>query len=259
MEFDELAGKRQAEPGALDLLAFRGLLELFEDRLDVFGSDSGTGIADRDFDVSVSEPRRDLNVSFRRGELDRVGNEVENDLTDAPFVGGHSNLLRFHRQPEFDSAATRPLGLHGDSAAQDFWEGDLRDLQLHPTGFDLGQVEEVVDQRKQMLACFENVFDVGQLAFVQLAEHLLVQHLGEPDDRVQRRAQLVRHVREELRLVLARRLELPVDTSELVVHPVHVASQRAKLVTVGHVELAREIAGRDLFKALLGPSNRSDQ
>ena len=35
-----------------------------------------------------------------------------------------------------------------------------------------------------------------------------MQHLGEADDRVQRRAQLVRHVGQELRFVLARDLEL---------------------------------------------------
>src|SRR5262249_25382437 len=34
------------------------------------------------------------------------------------------------------------------------------------------------------------------------------QHIGEPDDGVERRAQLVAHARYELRLVLARQLEL---------------------------------------------------
>ena len=50
------------------------------------------------------------------------------------------------------------------------------------------------------------VADVPQvvvLAFVEVAEHPLEQDLGEADHGVQRRAQLVRHAREELRLVLA--------------------------------------------------------
>ena len=38
---------------------------------------------------------------------------------------------------------------------------------------------------------------------LMLAEHPLEQHLGEPDHRVERRAQLVRHARQELRLVPA--------------------------------------------------------
>ena len=53
---------------------------------------------------------------------------------------------------------------------------------------------------------------------------VLLQHLGDADDRVQRRAQLVAHVGEELRLVLARELErlfgtLPLDDApELAAH-----------------------------------------
>ncbi len=62
-----------------------------------------------------------------------------------------------------------------------------------------------------MSSRFEHVVDVGELAFVQLAEHLLVQHLGEADDRVQRRAELVRHRGEEVGLVAARRLQLAVE------------------------------------------------
>jgi hypothetical protein len=53
-----------------------------------------------------------------------------------------------------------------------------------------------------------DVEQVLELLVVDLAEHLLRQHLGEADDRVERRAQLVRHVGEELRLVLVRLLEL---------------------------------------------------
>jgi hypothetical protein len=53
-----------------------------------------------------------------------------------------------------------------------------------------------------------DVEQVLELLVVDLAEHLLRQHLGETDDRVERRAQLVRHVGEELRLVLVGELEL---------------------------------------------------
>ena len=47
------------------------------------------------------------------------------------------------------------------------------------------------------------------LLLVDVAEQALEQHFGEADDGVERRAQLVRHVGEELRLVLVRDLELP--------------------------------------------------
>ena len=61
-----------------------------------------------------------------------------------------------------------------------------------------------------------DVEQVLELLVVELAEHLLAQHLGEADDRVERRAQLVRHVGEELRLVLVGQLELPALVLDLV-------------------------------------------
>ena len=78
----------------------------------------------------------------------------------------------------------------------------------------------------------EDVVEVLGLLLVQLAEHPLVQHLREADDRVERRAQLVRHVGQELGLVLVGRLELAVQAPELVAHAVQVGRQRAQLVAV---------------------------
>jgi len=54
-----------------------------------------------------------------------------------------------------------------------------------------------------------DVLQVLVLLVVELAEHALDQHLREADDRVQRRAQLVRHVGQEFALVLVGDLELP--------------------------------------------------
>src|SRR5438128_10703640 len=59
-----------------------------------------------------------------------------------------------------------------------------------------------------MPARSEDVAQVVLLLVVELAEHPLEEDLGEPDDGVERRAQLVAHVREELALVPARDLEL---------------------------------------------------
>ena len=64
-----------------------------------------------------------------------------------------------------------------------------------------------------------DVLQVVVLLFVQVAEQALEQHLGEADDRVERRAQLVRHVGEELGLVLVRDLELPALVLDLAEQP----------------------------------------
>ena len=57
------------------------------------------------------------------------------------------------------------------------------------------------------------------LLLVQLAEHPLGQHLREADDRVERRAQLVGHVGEELGLVPAGDLQLPALVRDLPEEP----------------------------------------
>src|SRR5207249_11551321 len=53
------------------------------------------------------------------------------------------------------------------------------------------------------------------LAFVQLAEHPLDQHLGEADDRVEWRPQLVGHVGQEFGFMLAGNFELTIGVLKL--------------------------------------------
>jgi len=65
-----------------------------------------------------------------------------------------------------------------------------------------------VDQRQEVLAGGVDVLQVFLLLVVEGAEHPLDQHLGEPDDGIERSAQLMGHVREELGLVAAGGFEL---------------------------------------------------
>ena len=96
---------------------------------------------------------------------------------------------------------------------------ERRALELHPAGLDLRQVEDVVDQREQVPAGRVDVLQVVVLLVVEVAEQALEQHLGEADDRVERRAQLVRHVGEEFGLVLVGDLELAALVLDLVEQP----------------------------------------
>ncbi len=81
------------------------------------------------------------------------------------------------------------------------------ELQLHPTCLDLGEVENVVDQREQMTACAEHAVERFGVLLQRL--RVLAQHLADADNGVERRAQLMAHIGEELRLMLARLGELP--------------------------------------------------
>ena len=81
-------------------------------------------------------------------------------------------------------------------------EGDLLGFDRDRAGLDLRQVENVVDQRQQVGAGRVDVPGELDLLGRQVAAGVLGQLLAEDQNRVERRAQLVRHVREELRLVL---------------------------------------------------------
>src|SRR5437867_1158409 len=80
-------------------------------------------------------------------------------------------------------------------------------VERHLAGFDLREVEDVVDQREQMLAATEDVADEPPLLVGHLAQQPIPEHFREADDGVERRAQLVRHVGEEFRFHAARVFE----------------------------------------------------
>ena len=120
------------------------------------------------------------------------------------------------------------------------------ELELHPARLDLGEVEDLVDELEQVVARAADVAQVLLLALVELAEHPLEQDVGEPDHRVQRRAQLVRHAGQELGLVPAGDLELVgldlelTEEASVVDGDRGLAGERLEQIA----RLPRELAGR---------------
>ena len=127
-------------------------------------------------------------------------------------------------------------------------------------GLDLREVENLIDQRQQMAPRFDDVTDERGLLFARSRRAVGgVEQLAEADDRVQRRAQFVAHVRQELALRAVGALggdlgdgELVVRHAqlrralehallELVVQPQH---PRLGLLLLGHVLHRAEPAGR---------------
>ena len=235
------------------------LLELLEDPLPILGSDARAGVGDRDPDLAVDSRRAHVDLPAGRRELHRVREQVEDDLLDPSLVAVDHVDLRIGGERDTDPVLRRALAHHHDAALERLPKGERVHLELDLSRLDLGEVEDVVDQREQMVPRRDDVVEVLRLLLVHRADHLVAQHLREADDRVQRRPQLVRHVGQELRLVPARRLELRVEAPELVVHPVDVGGQRAQLVSVVDLDVAREVARRDRGQASVDPLDRSDQ
>lgn len=68
-------------------------------------------------------------------------------------------------------------------------------------GFDLGQVQDVVDQREQVVVGRQDRLRIRHLLGAERAVLVVGQQLGQDQGAVERRAQRVRHVGQEFRLV----------------------------------------------------------
>ena len=83
-----------------------------------------------------------------------------------------------------------------------FGQQDLLGIDRHRAGFDLRQIENVADQVEQIGAGAVDGARELDLSRRQVAVRIVAKLLAQDQDRVQRRAQLVRHVGQEFGLVL---------------------------------------------------------
>jgi hypothetical protein len=127
-------------------------------------------------------------------------------------------------------------------------------IELHPPGLDLGEVEDVVDQREQVAARAEHA--VEGLDVLPQGLRIFPQHLGDADDGVERGAQLVAHAGEELRLVLARLGELAALVLDFIEQP-HVLDGDHSLVGEGLDQLDLLVGERSYCRS--GQIEHSDR
>src|SRR5215471_6463496 len=250
MQLDKLPRQRKPEPGAL-VPARAGtthLAELLEHRRLVLGGDADAGVAhgDRDLSLALAEVDRHL-PAFRR-ELDGVREQIQDDLPHLSLVSDHLTHAPVGSEGEPDAVPGGALAHEAETAFEGSRQVEGAQLQLHLPRLDLGEIKDVVDERQEMAARGEHVVEVFLLLRIQLAEHPLQQYLREADDRVERRAQLVRHVGQELRLVSACGLDLPVEPTELYAHPVEVPREGPELVAVRNLHAPGKSTSRDLLQ-----------
>ena len=100
---------------------------------------------------------------------------------------------------QLEPLAARVLGQQLDGGVDRLGEVELGVLELELAGLDLRQVEDVVDDRQQRVA---RRADHPRVAALLLGQLGVEQQLGHPDHAVHRRADLVAHVGQELRLQL---------------------------------------------------------
>ena len=138
------------------------------------------------------------------GELERIADQVEHHLAQpAGVAADHRHQLVRAFQAQAQALGLGPHGHQRHHVAHGFDQGEIGQLQLHPPGLDLGQVQDVIDQRQQALARTADQLGVLALLRVELARQQQPVHAQHG---VERGADLVAHGGQEARLGLAGRL-----------------------------------------------------
>src|SRR5690348_833135 len=166
-ELGEPSGNRQPEPGSFGELSLTELHEFLEDPLLIIWRDAFTFVDHLDdYAVVVAARQRDAD-GLPTTELDRIRQQVEQDLTHATRIGHHSNRLARVFDTERRSILVREWA-HGDEQVLDqrgktYW----LEPQIDLAGFDLREVEDIVHQLEQVLGRFVRALDAFPLLLVQ--------------------------------------------------------------------------------------------
>ena len=128
------------------------------------------------------------------GKFDGVAQEIDQDLADP-----HRVAMQHRRQGgdvgnDFEALDLRPLGDQAASVADQAVHLEIAQFQLHLAGFDLREVEDVVDDAEQVLG---GAADLVELFGLRPVGGTAAQDVGEADDGIHRRANFMAHVGQE--------------------------------------------------------------
>ena len=122
MQLDERLTDRQAKPGPFhspNAIGLR-LLERRQHLREMLLGNADAGIGDRHDEVTVSVfTGRNPNLPAGRGEFDRIGEQVKNNLLDRPFVGPKARQMGREAAEDADIALLSPDIDHGQARFND--------------------------------------------------------------------------------------------------------------------------------------------
>ena len=237
VHFDDPARDGEPQPGAAFGLGDRivGLLKFLEQLFLVRGIDARTGVMDGDAERAIG--RRDLDGHFAGvGELDGVADQVEQHLGELALVAVAGRQVGRHVGLELEVLLRRQRLDRAEHIVNDILDRILGNRKLELARLDLGKIKHVVDEAEQMAAVAFDPLEHGQRLLRRFAVDAVDDQFGIADDGVERGAQLVAHVGEELRLVLACLGELAARFLNFVEQP-HVLDRDHRLVGEGGDQL----------------------
>ena len=164
---DDAPRDRKAEAGAAELAgrAGVGLLELVEDAGLLLRRDADAGVANLEHDLAGARPGLDHDADAAGlGELDGIAGEIEQHLAEPRGVADDAR-----GQPLVDVGGDlQALGLRAraeqlDDVLDQAVERERLRLEFELAGLDLGEIENLLDQRQQRVAGRLGGLDVGGL------------------------------------------------------------------------------------------------
>ena len=190
-QVQEVLANRQAQPGTSEL-AGGGRISLtkgLEQPLQHVLLDTDARVFDDKFDLDAIFgfpflEDRELDVTLV-GKLDAVGEEVRDDLPDTSRVTkDHQVILDRGRDvcAEIEILALGSETEHLVDVSNNDREGELHFLDIQSSAFDLGEVEDVVDDGEQRIRRPVYVFRVISLLIAEVKIQQQLGHSNNPCD-----------------------------------------------------------------------------
>src|SRR6266446_694916 len=187
---DDPAADVQAQPAALRLAGehVAHLSEFFEDDLLVYGSDADAIVAHLHAQKATLLRERYCNSSRRPlGKLGGVGQQIEHHLHQAVAVGDDTRYLLRQLYRQIDIPLLEQLTHRGDRVLEHLAHIDLAGMPLRSAGFDLGEVQHLVDEAGEPLGLLDD--DPEKLPALGLVQTgIVIEDLRKGADRSERRA-----------------------------------------------------------------------
>ena len=181
-----------------------GLLERLEDRLLLVAGDAHATVADEVVQIHVVRRQGSLldldeNLAALR-ELDRVAHKVDEHLPQAARIAdGHIRHVRQHVTDQFEFLLLCAQRERFQQLGEVIADRERNLFQLELPHLDLREVENVVEDAQQRV---RRALHHRQILALFEREARVERELGHADDAVERRADLVAHVGQELALGL---------------------------------------------------------
>ena len=203
-QLGQLLRDREPQPGAAVPARGRGvgLRELLEQRLLVLGRDADARVLHRDVQQDVvlrlrreTDPHGDLAVV---GELEGIAGEIGEHLAEPTRVADEEG--RHVGRRGADELQPLRMGAQGERSrevVQQSEQVEVERFELQPARLDLGEVEDVAEERQERVAARAHGLREASLVLVEVG---VEQEAGHADHPVEGRPDLVAHVGKEVAL-----------------------------------------------------------